>query len=535
MQEESQDVAQQLALQVREHLPRILRDLVQTGFHPEDRPVRLQCYLTAAESIFVNGDNHVPIASVDISGNFTSITSAETPRDGRFIGGLEASLTSTGEANHLAWHQKAVSARQAPIPTPDDGDFRPNKRKKTRSARESQSSTNLVRHHEGRGEVIQEARRVSGNPTLQPSSLEKFINGVWDSLFSGVRMDPTEIIEQWQAIESSGQPQLLTDNEQDVAVRGELGAFGRMNVLTRKISQTSKACRSLEVIVQAYWVQCFDDRVSELAETLSRDKAKKSAIAEACVDFNWTEKELRNKMAIWRGYHDIKNAAGWVALCFSSLGLYRFCKYRVSFTNETFQTLKNLRHRFEVAADTLHPRWRVLLGIVGARTEPKYKGHLHDWVVNGPENEAIPLRQTYSRWDPNFSYIHLDQSTIDEDAWGDFDPRTVIPESDPESHKCQNCGEQQSNDPTQNSCRCYPNLYGSPKASAAPLQVFRTSNGKNNGLMACCAFEKGWAVGEFIGEITTGIKGLDVMVDQTDRAVGRTNTLKLLSKLRYSA
>ena len=52
----------------------------------------------------------------------------------------------------------------------------------------------------------------------------------------------------------------------------------------------------------------------------------------------------------------------------------------------------------------------------------------------------------------------------------------------------------------------------------SPVQVFRTPNLKNNGVLACCPFEKGWAVGEFVGQITSGLKGLDVMVDQTDRA-----------------
>lgn len=164
-----------------------------------------------------------------------------------------------------------------------------------------------------------------------------------------------------------------------------------MSILTRKISQTSRNCRSLEVIVQAHWVQCFDDRVNELSEETSREKAKKMAIAEACLNFQWTEKELRNKMGIWRGYHDISSAGGWAALVFAGMGLYRFCKYRVSFTEETFETLRRLRHRFEVAADTLHPRWRVLLGIIGESTARKYNGHPHDWVVNGPSNEAIPL------------------------------------------------------------------------------------------------------------------------------------------------
>ena len=52
----------------------------------------------------------------------------------------------------------------------------------------------------------------------------------------------------------------------------------------------------------------------------------------------------------------------------------------------------------------------------------------------------------------------------------------------------------------------------------APVQIFRTPDGKNNGLIACCPFEKGWAVGEFVGVITSGLRDLDVMVGQTERA-----------------
>ena len=271
-------------------------------------------------------------------------------------------------------------------------------------------------------------------------------------------------------------------------------------------------------MLKSHWIQCFEDRVAELAKNTTREKAKRAAIAEACVDFNWTEKELRNKMAIWRGYHDIKTAGGWVALVFAGMGLYRFCKYRVSFTEETFDSLRALRHRFEVAADTLHPRWRILLGIVGESTQPTYRGHPHDWVVNGPNNQAIPLSQTYHKWDKNFSYTHLNRSVVDEEAWGDYDPRITVPASDSTVYKCEACNEQQSDDPTCNSCHCLPNLYGSPKANVVPLQIFRTSNGKNNGLVACAAFDKGWAVGEFIGLITSGLEGKDVMIGQTDHA-----------------
>ena len=49
------------------------------------------------------------------------------------------------------------------------------------------------------------------------------------------------------------------------------------------------------------------------------------------------------------------------------------------------------------------------------------------------------------------------------------------------------------------------------------MQVFRTPDGKNNGLIACCGFEAGTAVGEFVGQVTTGLANLDVMIGQTEK------------------
>lgn len=336
---------------------------------------------------------------------------------------------------------------------------------------------------------------------------------------SGVKLDPQDIIGQWQAIQSSGQPRLLAETEAEVAERHSAsvqGVYGRMNVLCRKISQTSRCCRSLEVIVQAKWVQCFDERIAELTASMPREKSKKTAIAEACCDFSWSEKELRNKMAIWRGYFNIKNAGGWPALVFAGMGLYRFCKYRMSFTDETFSKLRALRPRLEVAADTIHPRWRQLLGIIGDSTDRKYIGHPHDWVVAGPE--PVPLRTTYLQWDKDFSYHHLDHSSLDEDAWGLFDPRATHSASVSSVYKCDTCDEVQSEDSMSNNCNCFPHLYGSSKYAASPVQVFRTSNGKNNGLLACLPFERGSAIGEFVGQITSGLENKDVMVGQTEKA-----------------
>ena len=125
--------------------------------------------------------------------------------------------------------------------------------------------------------------------------------------------------------------------------------------------------------------------------------------------------------------------------------------------------------------------------------------------------------QTYMQWDRDFSYLHLSSSVIDEDAWGEYDPRIVMPCSDAGTYQCPDCGETQSDDTRQNECVCYANLYGSPKPNVSRVQIARIE-AKNNGLLACCPFEKGWAVAEFVGQITAGVKGVDVMFDKTDRS-----------------
>ena len=517
---ETSGIAQQLALQVSEQLPSVLQQLRDHGFDPDNQALQLECSLTAGNTRDSMTSNRVQVTAVNIGRKPSA--PATTTQTNYFA---QSSASALPLVDHARDHLSSWNARTDTTSLEDNE--RPTKQRRIDFEAPGRSSEASIDNSEfenastspTRKDLGQRQRRVPDNPALQPSTFDKFVNGIWESIFSGVHMDPAEVIQQWQAIESSGQPKLLRDVEHRVTYHKDTNAFGRINVLTRKISQTSKTCRSLEVIVQAHWVHCFENRVAELTRDLSSpEKAKKAAIAEACVDFKWTEKDLRNKMAIWRGYHEIKCTAGWAALVFAGMGLYRFCKYRVSFTDEAFDTLRRLRHRLEVAADTLHPRWRVLLGIVGESTEPKYRGHPHDWVVNGPNNDAIPLAQTYHQWGSGFEYTHLEMSVVDKDNWGNFDPRVTISDTDMATYKCQVCGEVQSDDPVHNACACYPNLYGSPKATMAPVQIFRTPNGKNNGLIACCPFEKGWAVGEFVGLITSGLAGLDVMVGQTDKA-----------------
>ncbi|KAI5924426.1 hypothetical protein F4810DRAFT_700759 [Camillea tinctor] len=371
---------------------------------------------------------------------------------------------------------------------------------------------------------------------LKPSTLDKLIDGIWEQIHGGMGVNPQEVFDQFLAT-----PLLHGGISRDATLAPAAAdtsssafpcerPFHRANVFTRGVTQASRACRSVEVIVQARWVEHFEAYVASLrgsAPSISDAKHRKTALAEACADFAWPEKELRNKMAIWRGYKEIKDAGGWAALVFAGMGIYRFCKYRIGFDRESMQRLRNLRPALEVAADTLHPNWRQLLSIVGESAQRVYQGHPHDWVVSLDGSRPTPLRTTYLQWDPYFSFRHIEECVVDEQTWGCDDPRWTPPAEGRVSTMataasmpaCEMCGKEQSDDPKLNGCFCFPSLFGCAKATPSPVQVFRTPNGRSNGLLALCEFERGAAVGEFVGVVTKGLQDVDVMESTT----GTTN------------
>ncbi|KAL8958378.1 MAG: hypothetical protein Q9183_005849 [Haloplaca sp. 2 TL-2023] len=286
--------------------------------------------------------------------------------------------------------------------------------------------------------------------------------------------------------------------------------FANINALCLKATTLSKSARALEVVVQAHWVDCYDARIKIIAEDeprLSATEARMAGLIEACSSLGWSQKELRNRIMIWRGYKEIKDAGGWVSLVFGGSGIYSICKYRIGFDDGLLQRLEKIRSSLEVATDTLHPTWRQLLDPVGAGKQQTYAGHPHDWVVNG-DKDAIPLPTTYHQWDPDFSFQHLEQCVLD-DCWQDQDPRGVCTG---EPFICSECDQKQSYDPQLNKCTCFPILNSSNTNARMPVQVARCPRGKNNGLFARCPFERGAAVGEFIGLITKGVQGVDVMM-----------------------
>lgn len=369
---------------------------------------------------------------------------------------------------------------------------------------------------------------------LQPSTLDKLIGGIWEQIHGSLNLDPQSLYEQLQLqalnhddsdkSNASGSLAPVSSGSTAVVDRNVFsnGNFSRNNMFCRQVTQASRACRSLEVIVQARWIEHFDAYVDSWAAanpTVSRTKYNKAVIMKACADFSWSEKELRNKMYIWRGYKEIKDAGGWAALVFSGFGIYRFCKYRIGFDKDSMQRLGNMRPALEVAADTLHPRWRQLLTVVGDSSQRVFDGHAHDWVVFLDGSYPVPLSTTYLQWDPNFSYRQIEEPVVDEVAWGCDDPRWTPPSDVTVGAAsmpiCETCGKDQSDEPQRNCCYCFPTLFGCVRVSPSPVLVFRTPNGRNNGLLAVCAFERGAPVGEFVGVVTKGLQYVDVMESST--------------------
>jgi ATP-dependent RNA helicase DDX49/DBP8 len=88
-------------------------------------------------------------------------------------------------------------------------------------------------------------------------------------------------------------------------------SFSQMNVFCRKVTQASRVCRSIEMIVQARWIvrhprqtctrhkltlhanqELFEAQIQHRNQTtpeLSSTKHRKAVFMEACQDFGWSE------------------------------------------------------------------------------------------------------------------------------------------------------------------------------------------------------------------------------------------------------
>ena len=343
-------------------------------------------------------------------------------------------------------------------------------------------------------------RRVDEGPAkLQPSTIDKLIEGIWEQIHTpNILVIPPDISDIIRPLRPAAN---LSLDFTDVSRR------------CRILTGISRTARSIEVMMQAHWVDCYHARIEAMKEQrpdLRPHEHRKLVMTEACSTFEWSEKDLRNRMGIWRGYREIKDAAGWSALTFAGPGIYRFCKYRLGFDEEAIAKLRSLRTRIEVAADCLQPQWRQTLSLVGVSTQRLYRGHPHDWVVS-KKRDPVPLPWTYRHLDQPFVFEHVRYSVIDSSTWGTYDPRRV--DNGPH-HLCTLCSKPQSELAEKNECECFADLFGPNSKALCPVQVFNTEDDRNNGLMACCSFDRGAPIGEFVGLVTKGLEDVDVMQGQ---------------------
>ena len=360
------------------------------------------------------------------------------------------------------------------------------------------------------------SRKSGKDPGIRSDvpAVDKLIEGIWRQIHDLKTLDlgtsiPKIIEELVDPLASLVNPTAPVDKSM----------FSNASIRCLQVTSSTRSIRPVEVLAQTYWVDLFDARLAAIRQeypNLKQQEHKKLVMTEACNSFAWAEKELRNRMAIWKGYREIRDAAGWSALIFAGPGIYRYCKYRSGFDQRALSKLRSIRSRAELAADTLQPQWRELLSLVHEPIIIKWTGHPHDWTVSKLENEEpLPLAPTYFKWDPDFSYTQIRESIIDTTKWPTDtpfpDPRRC---DDGPDFYCRSCGNLQSSEIELNACECFPDLYSPKPWRPCPVQIFRTNNGKNNGLTACCTFEPGQAIGEFAGMITRGLANIDVMQSQ---------------------
>jgi ATP-dependent RNA helicase DDX49/DBP8 len=133
---------------------------------------------------------------------------------------------------------------------------------------------------------------------FQPSTLDKLIIGIWEQVHSTLNLDPKAIFEQFQVSpngSSMGMVRQTQAEEPSTAIttsNTKSESFSQMNIFCRKVTQASRVCRSIEMIVQARWVELFEEQVQYRTQSrpeLSTTKHRKAVFMEACQDFDWSE------------------------------------------------------------------------------------------------------------------------------------------------------------------------------------------------------------------------------------------------------
>jgi len=122
--------------------------------------------------------------------------------------------------------------------------------------------------------------------------VDKLIEGIWKELHNpnSLVLDQKlpELLQKLSRADSRNAESALDATSFDITTQ-----------TCRHITESARTGRALEVIMQAHWIDSFDAQLASLAESrtdLRPSEQKKATLAKACELFNWSEKELRNRM-----------------------------------------------------------------------------------------------------------------------------------------------------------------------------------------------------------------------------------------------
>lgn len=227
-------IAHQLAMRISEQLPTIADQLLHQGYDPAAVPWQLEFSLTTANDTLHSSSSRYVIAAINLAADLYPFLRSMAPFRGDYATHYEKAyctpqLEYAMQTSSLGSASGSSREGSHPVQRPALGMSRPNKR---RSAIHQQPATSSFTPpgsanssfevaQQRDGDSIKRRKRTFQNSVHQPSTLEKYISGVWESLYAGPKIDIIEAIEQWQAVESNGQPKLLTAVEQEVALRNK--------------------------------------------------------------------------------------------------------------------------------------------------------------------------------------------------------------------------------------------------------------------------------------------------------------------------
>ena len=86
----------------------------------------------------------------------------------------------------------------------------------------------------------------------------------------------------------------------------KIQAFRVSNSMCLTYHSKSQSSRALEMIIQAYWVDCYSARIAAIQleqPLLPSTEARMTALLEACAVLRLTEKELRNRLPVQILFH----------------------------------------------------------------------------------------------------------------------------------------------------------------------------------------------------------------------------------------